>query len=115
MISKWFVGGNLALAQGLTLCVSRLASSMSSWILPEMVGDSTNGAVLAEPFLLGCVIQVISLVAVLIANYIDQAVDTKIYKGDDEIGAAMEKEKVNQSLEDDSVEDKIQFFKDFLK
>lgn len=74
MISKWFDTKELAFSMGVTLCASRLGSSISSYIGP-IVYEWNN--LPADPFLLAFYLNVLSLFFVFLLVGLDAYTDRR--------------------------------------
>jgi nitrate/nitrite transporter NarK len=70
--TKWFMGKELALALGATLCVARLGSSLNSFFAPKIY-YWTNA--LYAPLLVGAVLCLFSFLIGLGLNYLDKKAD----------------------------------------
>ena len=69
---SWFLGKEMALAMGITICVSRIGSVMNDFIEPEMYA-ATGSVVLGVWF--GFLLCVIGVICVLFVNCIDLRAD----------------------------------------
>jgi len=70
--TKWFMGKELALALGATLCVARLGSSLNSFFAPKIYYWSNA---LYAPLLVGVILCIFSFLIGLGLNYLDKKAD----------------------------------------
>lgn len=72
--AKWFAGKELAFAMGATLCISRLGSSLNSFLSPKIYLSSGE---LYTPFLVGAILCVVSWAGSLTLCLIDKRADAQ--------------------------------------
>jgi len=77
MIVKWFHEQELAFAMGLTLTVSRLGSSLSSYLSPWLYANSGS---LTTPFGIGIALGIYSLIVIGFLCFIDSYADDKEHR-----------------------------------
>lgn len=70
--AKWFMGKELAFALGATLCISRIGSSLNSFLSPKIYGWTGE---IYVPFMIGAILCIVSWVAAMALGLLDKKAD----------------------------------------
>ncbi len=92
MVVKWFKGQEIAFALGLTLTISRLGSSLSSYLTPWIYEQEGN---LIVPMAVGVVLSAFSLCMIGLLSILDKYADVKDHELHTESGEKKEEFKIS--------------------